>query len=63
MSSDKRILVLGGVGLVGSQVVREIARVLEPERIIVASFIPVSLYGCAKRKSLGKTSRKILPLN
>lgn len=34
---DERILVLGGVGLVGSQVVRAIARELEPQTIIVAS--------------------------
>jgi hypothetical protein len=30
-------MVLGGAGLVGSQVVREISRELEPERIVVAS--------------------------
>jgi hypothetical protein len=37
MKSDKCFLVLGGAGLVGSQVVREVARQLEPERIVVAS--------------------------
>ena len=37
MSSDQCIMVLGGAGLVGSQVVREIARELEPKRIVVAS--------------------------
>ena len=37
MSTDRSILVLGGAGLVGSQIVREIARELEPARIIVAS--------------------------
>lgn len=37
MKPDRCILVLGGAGLVGSQIVREIARELEPERIIVAS--------------------------
>lgn len=37
MGSDQCIMVLGGVGLVGSQVVREISRELEPERIVVAS--------------------------
>jgi len=37
MQRDKRFLVLGGAGLVGSQVVREIARQLDPERVIVAS--------------------------
>ena len=37
MNSDRTILVLGGAGLVGSQIVREIARELEPERIVVAS--------------------------
>ncbi len=37
MNADRTILVLGGAGLVGSQIVREIARELEPERIVVAS--------------------------
>ncbi len=37
MNGDRSILVLGGAGLVGSQIVREIARELEPARIIVAS--------------------------
>ena len=37
MASDQCIMVLGGAGLVGSQVVREISRELEPERIVVAS--------------------------
>lgn len=37
MNGDRTILILGGAGLVGSQIVREIARQLEPERIIVAS--------------------------
>lgn len=37
MKSDKCFLVLGGAGLVGSQVVREVARYLEPERVVVAS--------------------------
>jgi hypothetical protein len=37
MRADRCILVLGGAGLVGAQVVREIAREMEPERIIVAS--------------------------
>lgn len=37
MAADKCILVLGGAGLVGAQIVREIARELEPERIVVAS--------------------------
>ena len=37
MHTDRSVLVLGGVGLVGAQVVREIARESEPERIIVAS--------------------------
>ena len=37
MKSDRCFLVLGGAGLVGAQVVREIARHLEPERIVVAS--------------------------
>ena len=37
MNADRCILVLGGAGLVGSQIVREIAREMEPARIIVAS--------------------------
>ncbi len=37
MNSDRCFLILGGAGLVGVQVVREIARKLEPERIVVAS--------------------------
>lgn len=37
MNGDRCILVLGGAGLVGSQIVREIARELEPARIVVAS--------------------------
>lgn len=37
MKPDRCILVLGGAGMVGAQIVREIARELEPERIIVAS--------------------------
>jgi hypothetical protein len=37
MRLDRCILVLGGVGLVGAQIVREIARELEPNRIVVAS--------------------------
>jgi hypothetical protein len=37
MNYDQCVLVLGGAGLVGSQVVREIARELEPERIVVSS--------------------------
>lgn len=37
MKTDQCILVLGGSGLVGSRVVREVARQLEPERIVVAS--------------------------
>jgi hypothetical protein len=37
MNADKSALVLGGAGLVGAQIVREIARELEPQRIVVAS--------------------------
>ena len=37
MSRDRCILVLGGAGMVGTQIVREMARELEPERIVVAS--------------------------
>jgi hypothetical protein len=34
---DETFLILGGAGLVGSQIVREIARQLEPRKIVVAS--------------------------
>lgn len=37
MNRDRCFLVLGGAGLVGSQVTREIARQLEPQKIVVAS--------------------------
>lgn len=37
MPADKRFLILGGAGLVGSRIVREIARELHPEQIVVAS--------------------------
>jgi hypothetical protein len=37
MNHDHCILVLGGAGLVGAQIVRHIARELEPEQIVVAS--------------------------
>ncbi|MCI0398704.1 MAG: hypothetical protein L0332_21455 [Chloroflexi bacterium] len=37
MNADECVLVLGGAGLVGSQIVREVARELEPKRIVVAS--------------------------
>jgi hypothetical protein len=37
MNHDRCILVLGGAGMVGAQVVRHIARELEPERMVVAS--------------------------
>ncbi|UCG25910.1 MAG: hypothetical protein JSW55_07965, partial [Chloroflexota bacterium] len=37
MKSDQTVMVLGGSGLVGAQIVREIARELEPERLVVAS--------------------------
>lgn len=37
MKRDRAFLVLGGAGLVGSQIVREIARQLDPEKIVVAS--------------------------
>lgn len=36
MKPDNCILVLGGAGMVGSQIVREIAREMEPGRVIVA---------------------------
>ncbi|MAU00757.1 MAG: hypothetical protein CL608_26730 [Anaerolineaceae bacterium] len=35
--SDRSFLVLGGSGLVGSQIVRTVARAMEPEKIVVAS--------------------------
>ena len=37
MQTDRCVLVLGGAGLVGAQIVREIARELEPQQIVVAS--------------------------
>lgn len=37
MTSEQCVLVLGGAGLVGAQIVREIARELEPKQIVVAS--------------------------
>ncbi len=37
MQRDETFLLLGGAGLVGSQVTREIARQLEPKKIVVAS--------------------------
>ena len=36
-SQDKTLLVLGGAGLVGAQIVREVSRQLHPEKIIIAS--------------------------
>ncbi|HFE67568.1 MAG TPA: hypothetical protein ENJ93_09930 [Chloroflexi bacterium] len=37
MIKDRCFLVLGGAGLVGAQIVRTIARQIEPERIVIAS--------------------------
>ncbi len=37
MKSDQTFLILGGAGLVGSQIVRTIGRELEPKKIVVAS--------------------------
>ncbi len=37
MQTDRCVLVLGGAGLVGAQIVRETARELEPQQIVVAS--------------------------
>lgn len=37
MQRSETFLVLGGAGLVGSQIVREVARQLEPRKIVVAS--------------------------
>ncbi|MFW6097620.1 MAG: hypothetical protein ACOC9Z_06070 [Chloroflexota bacterium] len=37
MKRDRTFLVLGGAGLVGSQIVREIARQMDPAKIVVAS--------------------------
>jgi len=36
-SLDKTILILGGAGLVGTQVARQVARDLRPEKIVIAS--------------------------
>ena len=38
--SDKTILLLGGAGLVGAQIARQIARDISPQKIIVASLYP-----------------------
>ena len=37
MLRNETFLVLGGAGLVGSQIVREVARELEPRKVVVAS--------------------------
>ncbi|WP_456429913.1 hypothetical protein [Rhodocaloribacter sp.] len=37
MARDESVLVLGGSGLVGSQIVREVSRQLKPKKIVVAS--------------------------
>lgn len=37
MKSDQTFLILGGAGLVGAQIVRVIAREMEPQKIVVAS--------------------------
>lgn len=37
MNGDKTVLVLGGAGMVGAQIVRQMAREMEPEHVIVAS--------------------------
>ncbi len=37
MARDETVLVLGGSGLVGSQIVREVSRQLKPKKIVVAS--------------------------
>ena len=36
-SSDKSVLILGGAGLVGAQIARQVARELQPEKIVIAS--------------------------
>ena len=41
--SDRCFLVLGGSGLVGSQIVRTVARALEPDKIVVASLFPLGV--------------------
>jgi len=38
--SDKTILLLGGAGLVGAQIARQIARDISPQKIIIASLYP-----------------------
>jgi hypothetical protein len=40
MQTDETFLILGGGGMIGGQVVRQIARNLSPRRIIVASLYP-----------------------
>ena len=39
MTREECVLVLGGAGLVGSQIVREIARELRVRKIVVASLV------------------------
>ncbi|RMF52307.1 MAG: hypothetical protein D6746_16845 [Bacteroidetes bacterium] len=39
MLRDERFLILGGAGLVGSQIVREVSRQLRPKKIVVASLL------------------------
>src|SRR5688572_21896690 len=40
MQTDETFLILGGGGMIGGQVVRQIAKNLAPRRIIVASLYP-----------------------
>ncbi|MDX1615704.1 MAG: hypothetical protein R3300_15435 [Candidatus Promineifilaceae bacterium] len=58
MNVDRCILVLGGAGLVGVQIVREIARELEPEQIVVAS-----LYRGEVREFLHEARREFPQVN
>lgn len=53
MPSDETFLILGGAGLVGEQVVRQIARNLGPRRIVVAS-----LYQQEVREALHELERE-----
>ncbi|MGH2521526.1 MAG: hypothetical protein ACRDH2_03385, partial [Anaerolineales bacterium] len=53
MPTDETFLVLGGGGMIGAQVVRQVARNLAPRRIIVAS-----LYQQEVREAIGQFERE-----
>ncbi|HLF58321.1 MAG TPA: hypothetical protein VI732_01700, partial [Alphaproteobacteria bacterium] len=53
MSINETFLVLGGGGMIGAQVVQQIARQLSPRRVIVAS-----LYQQEVRESVSRFARE-----